>query len=107
MSVKTYFPTARRQRVTAPILEMLTHDQGMKDCFVATSAAIHTVEIPGYGHCAALVLNQAECPIGAVILLDREELEAQVLLLRNAIADADRMDVGLAPIHATPSLARN
>lgn len=107
MTVKTYRPTAHRQRITPPLLEMLTHDQGMKDCFVAKSAAIHTVEIPGYGHCAALVLNQAECPIGAVILLDREELEAQIALLRNAIADADRMDVGLAPMHAAPSLTRN
>lgn len=97
----------KRQRVTPPVLEMLTHDQGMKDCFVATSTSILTVELPDYGHCAALVFNQPGCPIGAVVFLDREEVEAQITLLRNAIDDADRLDVGLAPMHATPSLARN
>jgi hypothetical protein len=105
--VKTNRTIAKRPRVAPPVLEMLTHDQGMKDCFVATTAAVHTVKMPDGQHFAALVLNQAECPIGAVVLLDRAELDAQIALLRNAIDDADRMDVGLAPLHAALSLARN
>lgn len=91
---------------TTPVLDMLTHDQGMKPCFVATTAAIHTVGIDGKW-AAALVINQADCPIGGVILLNREEMEAQFTLIRNAIEDAERLAKGQQPIHAAPSLRRN
>lgn len=92
-------------RTLPPVCEMMTHDQGMKDCFVATSTAIHTVEINGK-HFASMVFNQAECPIGACVFLDRSEVEAQITLLKNAIDDAERMDQGLKPLHASPSLVR-
>jgi len=88
------------------VLEMLTHDQGMKDCIVCTSTAIHTVKIKGK-HFAALVINQSQSPCGAVALLDRQEVEAQIALLKNAIEDAERMDEGKAPLHAAHSLERN
>lgn len=92
--------------ITPPLIEMMTHDQGMKDCFVATTSAVHTVGIDGQ-YVAALVINQPGCPIGAVILLNRTEMDAHIALLRNAIDDAERMAKGLSPIHAAPSLRRN
>lgn len=87
------------------VMKMPTHDQGMKDCIVTTSVAVHTVEIRGK-HFAALVINQNECPLGAVSFLDRAEVEAQIALLNNAIEDAERMERGEAPIHAAPTLTR-
>lgn len=93
-------------RILPRVMEMLTHDQGMKPCMVTTSAAIHTVLL-GKGYYAALVMNAPEIPFGAVAFLDREEIEAQIRLLRNAIDDADRLKAGKAPIHATPSLRRH
>lgn len=85
-------------RILPPILEMLTHDQGMKDCAVMTSTAVHTAVMAGGRAYAAMVFNQAECPIGAVIILDRAEAEAQIALLNNALDDADRINRGEQPI---------
>jgi hypothetical protein len=93
-------------RILPRAMSMMTHDQGMMPCIVTTSTAIHTVEL-GTGHYAALVMNSAESPLGAVAFLNREEVEAQIQLLRNAIDDAERLDAGKVPIHATPSLRRN
>ena len=92
-------------RMLPPIMEMLTHDQGMKDCAVMTSTAIHTVVMAGNTAYAAMVLNQRECPIGAVIFLDRAEAEAQITLLQNALDDADRINSGKPPLaRAAPGM---
>lgn len=85
-------------RMLPPILEMQTHDQGMKDCAVMTDTAVHTVVMAGGRAYAAMVFNQQECPIGAVIILDRAEAEAQIALLNNALDDADRINSGKPPL---------
>ncbi len=90
-------------RILPPILEMLTHDQGMKDCAVMTTTAVHTAVMAGGRAYAAMVFNQAECPIGAVIIVDRAEAEAQIALLYNALDDADRINAGKPPL-ARPDL---
>jgi len=88
-----------------PSMEIPTHDQGMKSCVVGTSTAIHTVQLNGK-HFAALVQNQAPCPVGYVTFIDREEWEATKALMENALEDADRLDQGLQPLHAAPELTR-
>lgn len=85
-------------RMLPPILEMMTHDQGMKDCAVMTDCAIHTVVMAGGRAYAAMVFNQRDCPIGAVTILSRAEAEAQIQLLNNALDDADRINRGEPPI---------
>lgn len=85
-------------RMLPPILEMMTHDQGMKDCAVMTDCAVHTVTMAGGQAYAAMVFNQCECPIGAVIILTRAEAEAQIALLNNALDDADRINSGKPPL---------
>ena len=95
-----------RERRVPMVVSMMTHDQGMKDCVSATSSAIHTVEVPGAGWFAALVLNQAECPFGYVVMLDRDELEGTIALLQNAMEDAERAERGEPMLHAAPVLTR-
>ncbi|WP_324694550.1 hypothetical protein [Novosphingobium sp. RL4] len=94
-----------RARILPPVVDMLTHEQGMKPCLVSTSTAFHTVALNS-GNFAAIVLNDPGAPIGAVAFLDREEVEAHITLLRNAIDDAERLDRGQSPIHASPSIVR-
>ena len=52
-----------------PILELLTHDQGMKECAVSTSTAIHTIVLPDGRAFATIVFNQNSCPIRYTALL--------------------------------------
>ena len=89
-----------------PTIELFTHDQGVKDCIVATSVAILTVNIGGK-HYAALVLNRADAPLATVALLDRQEFESQSQLLGHALEDADRLDQGKAPRNCAQSLERH
>lgn len=93
------------QRILPRVMDGLTHDEGTKRCIVMTSTAIHTIGL-AEGHFACMVLNQPGSPAGAIIVLTREEVEAQITLLRNAIEDAERLDQGKAPIHAAHSLTR-
>ena len=71
-----------------------------------TECAIHTVELEE-GHFASLVLSRPNSDVAAIAFLDRDEVTAHIKLLLNAIEDADRLDQGLAPIHAASSLRRN
>lgn len=88
-------------RVLPPVMEMMTHDQGMKDCAVMTDCAVHTITMADGRAYAAMVFNQRECPVGATVVLNRAEAEAQIALLMNALDDADRINSG------KPPLARN
>lgn len=82
------------------------HNGVMKRCVTMTECAIHTVQL-AEGHFASLVLSRPNSDTAAISFLDRDEVEAHITLLRNAIEDAERLDAGLGPIHATPSLRRN
>lgn len=95
-----------RPRELPPVMEALTHDQGMRRCMVCTSSAVQTISLPE-GHFVSLVVNQPAAPGGAIIVMDRDEVEALILLLRNAMADADLLDAGKAPVHASPSHRRH
>lgn len=82
------------------------HGGVTKRCVTMTECAIHTAELPE-GHFACLVLSRPSSDVAAIAFMDRDEVEAHIVLLRNAIEDADRMDAGKAPIHATESLRRS
>lgn len=78
-----------------------SHPEGVP-CFVANESAIHTVALPE-GHFAAIV-TALEGPTGGtaiIAFLDRDEVEEHIRLLRNAMEDAELLDAGLPPIHAT------
>jgi hypothetical protein len=96
-----------RTRTLPPFVEAPTHGGTLKPCIVMSEAAIHTVTLEE-GNFAAVVLSLPG-PKGpaAIAFLDRDEVEAHIVLLRNAIEDAERMDAGKAPMHATPSLVRS
>jgi hypothetical protein len=81
-----------------PIMSMPTHEEGMKDCAVGISTAVHSVQLPSGKAYATLVLNQPGFPIGYATFVDRQEGEAMIALLQNAMDDADRMNAGEAPL---------
>ncbi len=95
-----------RARSLPSVMTAPTHNGAEKRCVVMTEAAIHTVTLPE-GSFAALVLSLPTNEIGAIVVMDREEIEAHILLLRNAIEDAERIDAGKFPMHAAPSLRRS
>jgi hypothetical protein len=74
-------------------------------CIVCTTTAIHTIAL-SEGHFAAMVQHRPGRPYGFISILDREEVEAQILLLRNAIADAELLDAGKPPFHSAQLLAQ-
>lgn len=77
-----------------------SHPEGVPS-FVANESAIHTIALPE-GHFAAIV-TALEGPTGGasiIAVLDREEVEEHIRLLRNAMEDAERLDAGLPAIHA-------
>lgn len=82
------------------------HGGGNKRSVVMTEAAVHTIGLPE-GHFAAIVLSRPISEVAAICILGRDEVEAHITLLRNAMDDAERLDAGYAPKHATPSLRRN
>jgi hypothetical protein len=82
------------------------HNNVMKNCVAMTQCAIHTIELPE-GHFAAIVASRPNSDVAAIQILDRDEVEAHILLLRNAMEDAERLDAGLPVLHAAQSLARN
>lgn len=100
-------PTPDPDRVLPPILELETHDQGMKNCAVMTSSAILNLQTPSGKWYAAIVMNQPTMPVGCVALLDGDEIDAHIALLRNAKEDADRLNAGKAPKHISQSLRRH
>lgn len=92
---------------TAPaVMDAPAHNGVIKRCVTMTEAAVHTVEL-AEGHFAALVLSRPDSNIGAIAFMDREEVEAQIALLKNALDDADRLDRGEPAVHAAESLRRS
>lgn len=95
-----------RARTVDATMMAPVHGGGEKRSVVMTEAAIHTIELPE-GYFAAIVLSRPVSDIAAIAILDRDEVETHIALLRNAIEDAERLDAGLAVKHAAPSLRRN
>jgi hypothetical protein len=96
-----------RARTVAPSMEAPTHNGIVKRCLTMTECAVHTVSLPE-GHFTALVHSNPGPDGKAVIdIIDHDEVEALIILMRNSVEDAKRLDSGRAAINATPSLRRN
>lgn len=95
-----------RPRTVSATMLAPAHNGVIKTCVVMTECAIHTIDLPE-GHFAAIVESRPNNDIAAITILDRDEVEAHITLLRNAMEDAERLDAGLATLHAAPSLRRN
>jgi hypothetical protein len=95
-----------RPRTVSATMDAPAHNGVVKRCVTMTEAAIHTVKLPE-GHFAALVLSRPNSDMAAIAFMDREEVEAHITLLRNAMEDAERLDTGKEAIHATESLRRS
>lgn len=95
-----------RPRTLPPVMAAPAHGGAEKQCVVMNETAIHTIELPE-GHFAAIVLSRPISGIGVIAILDRDEVEAHIQLLRNAMEDAERLDAGKPTIHAAESLRRN
>lgn len=99
-----------RARTTGPVMAAPTHShpEGIP-CFVMNECAIHTVTLPEGAFSA--IVHACEGPTGGVAviaILDHDEVEEHIRLLRNAVEDAKRLDNGLkgrpaASIEAPPS----
>lgn len=94
-----------RSRTVAATMVAAAHLGVLKRCVVMTETAIHTIELPE-GHFAAIVQSRPNSDIAAISILDRDEVEAHIQLLRNAMEDAERLDSGKPTIHAAESLTR-
>ncbi len=95
-----------RERTTGPIMDAPVHGGGTAQAVVMTESAISTITL-AEGSFACFVQSTPGCPFAAISILDRDEVEAHILLLRNAMEDAERIDQGLPAIHATESLRRS
>ena len=95
-----------RPRTVPATMQAPAQNGVLENCVVMTESAIHTIDLPE-GHFAAIVHSRPTSDVAAIAILDRDEVEAHILLLRNAIEDAERLDAGLMTIHAAPSLRRN
>lgn len=95
-----------RPRTVHPYMMAPTHS-GEKKCITMTESAIATIDLGEDGHFAAITLSLPDLPIGAIAILDRDEVEAHIQFLRNAIEDAELLDAGKAPVHAAESLRRS
>ncbi|MFL6864058.1 MAG: hypothetical protein ACJ8DZ_13775 [Allosphingosinicella sp.] len=95
-----------RARTVPPVIEAPTHGGVIKPCIVMTESAIHTVTLDE-GSFAAIVLSLPGSGSAVLAILDEDEVEAHIMFLRNAIADAKLIDAGKAPIHAAQSLRRS
>ena len=96
-----------RSRTLPPVIEAPGHNGLTRRCVVMTECAISIIKLPeGAFACIVASVPNPNRP-ASIMLLDREEVEANITLLRNAMEDAERIDQGLAPIHASPSLRRS
>lgn len=78
-----------------------SHPEGVP-CFVGNETAIATIALPE-GNFASIVTAQ-EGPTGGaaiIVVLDRDEVELHIRLLRQAMDDAERMDAGLPPLQGS------
>lgn len=71
-----------RPRTVPPTLEAPVHGGAIKRCAVLTEVAIHTIALPE-GHFAAIVFSNPAAPFGAMAIIDKDEAEAQIQLLKN------------------------
>lgn len=95
-----------RARTVPPFITAPTHSGGLQPCRVMTECAIHTVTLEE-GSFACIVSSLPNGQLAVINILDRDEVEAHITLLRNAMEDAERLDQGLEPIHAAESLRRS
>lgn len=95
-----------RARNVPPIVHAPCHKGAIKPCVTMTEVAIHTITL-AEGSFAAIVASTPEGPTGSIQFLDRDEVEAHITLLRNAMEDAERLDQGLPPIHSTQGRGDN
>ncbi len=93
-----------RARTVSRYMDAPGHLDVMRRCTVMTEVAIHTVTLEE-GSFAAIVTNN-DIGMASIQILDRDDVEAQIRLMRNAIEDAERIDAGKAPIHAAPTSRR-
>lgn len=85
-----------RPRVLPAVMIAPTHSHPEGEpAFVANECAIHTISLPE-GHFAAIVQSQQGKTGGVSIIgvLDEEEVERHIALLRNAIEDAKAANAG-------------
>ena len=95
-----------RQRTVPPVMDAPTHANGVKPCVVMTANAAYTMTLPE-GSFTALVFDNDQGTRGAIAILDHDDVEALILMLRNSDEDARRLDEGKGTIHASPSSARH
>lgn len=96
-----------RERTLPSIMDAPSHNGIIRRCVVMTECAISTITLPE-GSFVSIVESVPDPDHPAAIsILDRDEVEAHITFLRNAMEDADRIDAGLSPIHAAPSLRRS
>ena len=95
-----------RARSVPEFIEAPTHSGGVQPARVMTESAIHTITLPE-GSFACIVQSLGHGKLAAISILDRDEVEAHIQLLRNAMDDAERLDRGQAPVHAAESLVRS
>lgn len=86
-------------RILPPFVELPTHSRGVKPCMVCTDLSVSTVSL-GDGHYAAVVANQIEAPVAAVMLFNLEEAKAHIALLQLALDDVERLYAGKQPLAA-------
>lgn len=95
-----------RQRTVPPVMDAPTHANGVKPCVVMTANAVHSMTLPE-GTFTALVFDNDQGTRGAIAILDHDDVEALITLLRNSDEDARRIDAGKPTIHASPSTSRH
>lgn len=88
-----------RDRTVPDVINAPVHGGTVKPCLSMNETAFHTVGLTE-GHFAALVLSRNGDDAACIAILDRDDVEAHVTLLRNAMEDAERLDKGLPAIHA-------
>lgn len=95
-----------RLRTVGEFIPAPTHSGGVCPARVMTESAISTITLPE-GSFACFVQSLGHGKLACISILDRDEVEAHIQLLRNAMEDAERIDAGKAPIHAAESLVRS
>lgn len=95
-----------RSRTLPPTMEAPGHDGLTRHCLTMNECAISTATLPEGSFACVVLSRTGQTMPAAVFFLDRDEVEAHIALLRNAIEDAERIDAGKPPIHASPTLRR-
>ena len=91
--------------ILPPFVKIATHSQGEKACLVCTDVAVSTASLGG-DHYVAVVINEVESPVGAVMFLNAQEAEAQIALLQLALDDVARLYAGKPALAALATATR-